>query len=261
MQKVALTEKEVVDKIPKFYREQERRKHLANMGRALSSIAETNKTPLIARVENINPADILGKKRPAKTYAPIYTNSSKPEVIGQNEAKKAVKAVKSGVPLAVPRVVLDGNSKKPIVRNEGIISARFGTAPGRTKRAGRRGGKRKRHKTRKRKRKRKRRKHFKGGFGEKPGVGIYVGRTVRIKTENSTDDTKTWDPCWKVIVKTPKMRGAIVKKGMEEKVVNDAKIKPQGPLSKIKLKCGGKRRKTRRRKKHKRRRKRKTYKK
>jgi len=67
------------------------------------------------------------------------------------------------------------------------------------------------------------------------------------------------DPCWKVIVKTPRMRGAIVKKGMEEKVVNDAKIKPQGILSK--LKCGGKRRKTRRRKKHKRRRKRKTYKK
>ena len=125
----------------------------------------------------------------------------------------------------------------------------------------RRGGKRKRHKTRKRKRKRKRRKHFKGGFGEKPGVGIKVGQTVRIKTENSTDDTKTWDPCWKVIVKTPKMRGAIVKKGMEEKVVNDSEIKPQGIVSKIKLKCGGKRKKTRRRKKHRRRRKRKTYKK
>ena len=127
----------------------------------------------------------------------------------------------------------------------------------------RRGGKRKRHKTRKRKRKRKRRKHFKGGFGEKPGVGIKEGQTVRIKTENSTDDTKTWDPCWKVIVKTPRMRGAIVKKGMEEKVVNDTKIKPQGFLSKRKCQniSGGKRRKTHRRKKHKRRRKRKTYKK
>ena len=127
----------------------------------------------------------------------------------------------------------------------------------------RRGGKRKRHKTRKRKRKRKRRKHFKGGFGEKPGVGIKVGQTVRIKTENSTDDTKTWDPCWKVIVKTPRMRGAIVKKGMEEKVVRDAKIKPQGFWSKRECQniSGGKRRKTRRRKKHKRRRKRKTYKK
>ena len=121
--------------------------------------------------------------------------------------------------------MLDGNSKKPIVINEGITSAKFGTAPGRTKRAGRRGGKKKRRKTRKRKRKRKRRKHFKGGFGEKPGVGIKVGRTVRIKTENSTDDTKTWDPCWTVIVKTPRMRGAIVKKGMEEREVNDAKIK------------------------------------
>ena len=177
MQKVALTEREVVDKIPTFYRKQERRKHLANMGRALSSIAETNKTPLIARVENINPADILGKKRPAKTYAPIYTNSSKPEVIGQNEAKKAVKAVKSGVPLAVPRTALemfirrgrkqfrrvqDRKTKTSIVRNEGITSARFGTAPGRTKRAGRRGGKKKRRKTRKRKRKpktRRRKKH------------------------------------------------------------------------------------------------------
>ena len=164
MPKVALTEREVVAQIPKLYRKKERRKHLENMGRALPSIAETNKTPLIARVENINPADILGKKRPAKTYAPIYTNSSKPEVIGQNEAKKAVKAVKSGVPLAVPRRVQDRNTglKTSIVRNEGITSARFGTAPGRTKRAGRRGGKKKRHKTRKRKRKpktRRRKKH------------------------------------------------------------------------------------------------------
>ena len=150
--------------------------------------------------------------------------------------------------------------KKIIVTEEHINPAEIlysNRRPGIT----RRGVKNKRRKTRKRKRKRKRRKHFKGGFGEKPGVGIKEGQTVRIRTENSTDDTKTWDPCWKVIVKTPKMRGAIVKKGMEEKVVNDAKIKPQGPLSKIKLKCGGKRRKTRRRKKHKRRRKRKTYKK
>ena len=124
----------------------------------------------------------------------------------------------------------------------------------------RRGGrKRKRHKTRKRKRKRKRRKHFKGGFGEKPGVGIYVGRTVRIKTENSTDDTETWDPCWKVMVMMN--RAAIVGKNMEEREVRFTDIKPQGMRSKFKLKCGGKRRKTRRRKKHKRRRKRKTYKK
>ena len=121
----------------------------------------------------------------------------------------------------------------------------------------RRGGKRKRHKTRKRKRRR--RKHFKGGVFEKPGVGIYVGRTVRIKTENSTDDTETWDPCWKVMVMMN--RAAIVGKNMEEREVRFTDIKPQGMRSKFKLKCGGKRRKTRRRKKHKRRRKRKTYKK
>ena len=108
----------------------------------------------------------------------------------------------------------------------------------------RRGGKRKRHKTRKRKRKR--RKHFKGGFGEKPGVGIKVGQTVRIKTENSTDDTKTWDPCWKVMVMMN--RAAIVGKNMEEREVRFTDIKPQGMRSKFKLKCGGKRRKTRRRK-------------
>ena len=147
--------------------------------------------------------------------------------------------------------------KKIIVTEEHINPAKImmKRRPGIT----RRGGKKKRHRTKKRRRKR--RKHFKGGFGEKPGVGIKVGQTVRIKTENSTDDTKTWDPCWKVIVKTPKMRGAIVKKGMEEKVVNDSKIKPQGIVSKIKLKCGGKRRKTHRRKKHRRRRRRRTHKK
>ena len=122
----------------------------------------------------------------------------------------------------------------------------------------RRGGKRKRHKTRKRKRKR--RKHFKGGFGEKPGVGIKVGQTVRIKTENSTDDTKTWDPCWKV--STRANRGWIVDKGMESRVVPTKEIKPQGMRSKRDCYIsGGKRRKTHRRKKHKRRRKRKTYKK
>jgi len=162
MQKVALTKREVVAQIPTLYRKKELRKHLENMGRALPSIAETNKTPLIARVENINPADILGKKRPAKTYAPIYTNSSKSEVIGQDAAKKAVKAVKSGVPLAVRRHVEDRKTKTPIVINKGITSARFGTAPGRTERGGRRGGKKKRHKTRKRKRKpktRRRKKH------------------------------------------------------------------------------------------------------
>ena len=126
----------------------------------------------------------------------------------------------------------------------------------------RRGGKRKRHKTRKRKRKRKRRKHFKGGFGEKPGVGIKVGQTVRIKTENSTDDTKTWDPCWKVSLMMNRA-AQVEKHPVYDKEVRYENIKPQGFLSKRKCKniSGGKRRKTRRRKKHKRRRKRKTYKK
>jgi hypothetical protein len=132
----------------------------------------------------------------------------------------------------------------------------------------RRGGKRKRHKTRKRrKRKRKRRKHFKGGLFERPGVGIKTGQIVRIKTdqskvnENGTPDFSTWDPCWKVITKTH--RAAFVEKGMEEKVVRDENIKPQGFLSKQKCKkiSGGKRRKTRRRKKHRHRHKRRTHKK
>ena len=123
----------------------------------------------------------------------------------------------------------------------------------------RRGGKRKRHKTRKRRRKR--RKHFKGGLFERPGIGIKAGLfPVRIKTENSTDDTKTWDPCWKV--STRAHRGWIVDKGMESRVVPTKEIKPQGMRSKKQCYIsGGKRRKTRRRKKHKRRRRRRTHKK
>ena len=257
MPKVALTEREVVDKIPKFYREQERRKHLAKMGRALPSIAETNKTPIMVRVDKTSPADILSKPTRVKTNAPSYhiKFDDRTEVIGQKEAKKAVKAVKSGVPLAVPRVVRDGKSKKPIVINEGITSARQ-AAPGRTRR---RGGKKKRHRTKKRRRKR--RKHFKGGLFERPGIGIKAGLfPVRIKTENSTDDTKTWDPCWKV--STRANRGWIVDKGMESRVVPTKEIKPQGMRSKKQCYIsGGKRRKTHRRKKHKRRRRRRTHKK
>lgn len=256
MPKVALTEREVVDKIPKLYREQERRKHLANMGRALPSIAETKKKQLMVRVDKINPAEILSKRTRVKTNAPSYhiKFDDRTEVIGQKEAKKAVKAVKSGVPLAVLRVVRDGKSKKPIVINEGITSARQ-AAPGRTRR---RGGKKKRHRTKKRRRKR--RKHFKGGLFERPGIGIKAGQTVRIKTENSTDDTKTWDPCWKV--STRAYRGWIVDKDGESRIVPTKEIKPQGRRSKKDCYIsGGKRRKTHRRKKHKRRRRRRTHKK
>ena len=158
MPKVALTAREVVNKIPRFYRKEERINQLRKMGKALPTIAETNKTQLMVRVDKINPAEILSKRTRVKTNAPSY-NINKTEVIGQEQAKQAVKAVKSGVPLVVPRVVLDKKTKKPIVRNEGITSARQ-SAPGRTRRAGKR--RRKRHKTRKRKRKpktRRRKKH------------------------------------------------------------------------------------------------------
>ncbi len=151
--------------------------------------------------------------------------------------------------------------KKIIVTEEHINPAEIlysNRRPGIT----RRGGKRKRHKTRKRKRKRKRRKHFKGGLFEKPGVGIKVGQTVRIKTENSTDDTKTWDPCWKVSLMMNRA-AQVEKHPVYDKEVRYENIKPQGFLSKRKCQniSGGKRRKTHRRKKHRRRRKRKTYKK
>jgi len=149
MQKVALTEKEVVGNIPKFYRQKERREHLAKIGKALPPIAENKKKKLMVRVDKTSPANILYKPTRVKTNAPSY-NIIKTEVIGQKQAKQAVKAVKSGVPLVVPRIVLDKKTNKPILRNEGITSVVQG-APGRTRRGGKR--KRKRRKTRKRKRK------------------------------------------------------------------------------------------------------------
>ena len=127
----------------------------------------------------------------------------------------------------------------------------------------RRGGKRKRHKTRKRrKRKRKRRKHFKGGLFERPGVGIKTGQIVRIRTKNSTNDPKTWDPCWKVSLMMNRA-AQVDKPPVYDKDVRYENIKPQGILSKQKCKkiSGGKRRKTRRRKKHRHRHKRRTHKK
>ena len=158
MPKVALTEEEVVNKIPRFYREEERINELRKMNKALPIITETKKKQLKVRVDKINPAEILSKRTRVKTNAPSY-NSNKTDVIGQEEAKKVVEAVKSGVPILVPRVVENKQTKTRSLINTGITSAKQ-SAPGRTRRAGKR--RRKRHKTRKRKRKpktRRRKKH------------------------------------------------------------------------------------------------------
>jgi len=158
MPKVALTEEEVVNKIPRFYRKEERINELRKMNKALPIITETKKKQLKVRVDKINPAEILSKRTRVKTNAPSY-NSNKTDVIGQEEAKKVVEAVKSGVPILVPRVVKNKQTKPLSIINEGITSAKQ-SAPGRTRRAGKR--RRKRHKTRKRKRKpktRRRKKH------------------------------------------------------------------------------------------------------
>lgn len=158
MPKVALTEEEVVNKIPRFYREEERINELRKMNKALPIITETKKKQLKVRVDKINPAEILSKRTRVKTNAPSY-NSNKTDVIGQKEAKKVVEAVKSGVPILVPRVVKNKQTKTRSLINTGITSAKQ-SAPGRTRRAGKR--RRKRHKTRKRKRKpktRRRKKH------------------------------------------------------------------------------------------------------
>ncbi len=158
MPKVALTEEEVVNKIPRFYREEERINELRKMNKALPIITETKKKQLKVRVDKINPAEILSKRTRVKTNAPSY-NSNKTDVIGQEEAKKVVEAVKSGVPILVPRVVKNKQTNTRSLINTGITSAKQ-SAPGRTRRAGKR--RRKRHKTRKRKRKpktRRRKKH------------------------------------------------------------------------------------------------------
>jgi len=262
------TEREVVSRIPNFFRRKERREKLEKRGKALPTIAESNKPKIIKVVEDrASPADLLRQRR-IKTHAPIYhTTFGGKEVIGQSEVSKVIKAVKSGVPIVVPKINPEW-AKLPqherrrgkVWRNEGITSARQ-AAPGRTRRRG--GGKRKYHKTRRRrKRKRKRRKHFKGGLFERPGVGIKTGQIVRIRTKNSTNDTKTWDPCWKVSLMMN--RAAQVEKDpIYDKEVRYENIKPQGILSKQKCKkiSGGKRRKTRRRKKHRHRHKRRTHKK
>ena len=268
------TEREVVSRIPNFFRRKERREKLEKRGKALPTITESNKPKLVKVVEDrASPADIMGRRR-IKTHAPIYhTTFGGKEVIGQSEVSKVIKAVKSGVPIVVPKINPEW-AKLPqherrrgkVWRNEGITSARQ-AAPGRTRRRG--GGKRKRHKTRKRrKRKRKRRKHFKGGLFERPGVGIKTGQIVRIRTnqskvnENGTPDFSTWDPCWKVSLMMNRA-AQVEKHPVYDKEVRYENIKPQGFLSKRKCKniSGGKRRKTRRRKKHKRRHKRRTHKK
>ncbi len=122
MPKVALTEEEVVNKIPRFYREEARINELRKMNKALPIIAETKKKQLMVRVDKINPAEILSKRTRVKTNAPSY-NSNKTDVIGQEEAKKVVEAVKSGVPILVPRVVKNKQTKTLSLINKGITSA------------------------------------------------------------------------------------------------------------------------------------------
>jgi len=264
------TETEAMRRIPKVLREKERIEDLKKRGKALPTIAESNKPKIIKVVEDrSSPADLMRQRR-IKTHAPVYhTTFGGSDVIGESEADKVIEAVKSGVPIVVPKINPEWaklpkyarrKNKRIMFRNEGITPARQ-AAPGRTRRRG--GRKRKRHKTRKRrKRKRKRRKHFKGGLFEKPGMGIKTGQIVRIRTKNSTNDTSTWDPCWKVGVMMNRA-AQVDKHPIYDKEVRYEDIKPQGFLSKRKCKniSGGKRRKTRRRKKHKRRHKRRTHKK
>lgn len=167
-----LTEKEVVRRIPKWFREKERIEDLKKRGKALPTIAESNKPKIIKVVEDrTGPANIMGRRR-IKTHAPVYhTTFGGKEVIGQSEASKVIKAVKSGVPIVVPKINPEwaelpqharDKNKHIMLRNEGITSARQ-AAPGRTRRRGGR-RKRKRRKTRKRRKSRKRtRKHRRKG--------------------------------------------------------------------------------------------------
>ena len=165
-----LTEREVVSRIPTFLREKDRIEDLAKRGKALPTIAESDKPKTIkADSGRISPMDIMRRRR-IKTHAPVYHSSfdDGKEVIGQSETRKVIKAVKSGVPIVVPKINPEWaklpkyarrKNKDIMLRNEGITSVRQ-AAPGRTRRRG--GRKRKRHKTRKRKRKpktRRRKKH------------------------------------------------------------------------------------------------------
>ena len=141
-------------------------------GKALPTIAESDKPKTIKTdFGRISPVDIMRRRR-IKTHAPVYhTTFGGKEVIGQSEARKVIKAVKSGVPIVVPKINPEwaelpqharDKNKDIMFRNEGITSARQ-AAPGRTRRRGGR-RKRKRRKTRKRRKSRKRtRKHRRKG--------------------------------------------------------------------------------------------------
>ena len=154
---VAITKQELISKIPKSIRKQERRLRL---GIGLPRINESQSTT----VERINPMQILLKKTRTKTHPPKFTSKSTDftEVIGEEAVKKAKKAINSGVPIAQPRWVKNKKKEKEL-RNFSPFAA-YQVAPGRSRNRTKRnrGGKRKRHKTRKRKRKpktRRRKKH------------------------------------------------------------------------------------------------------
>ena len=79
------------------------------------------------------------------------------------------------------------------------------------------------------------RKHKKGGFGEKPGVGIKSGVLVRIYTGKEGEvltNPRTWEPGW--VVDVVMNRASIVRKGNEEKTIENIHIKPQGVRARIK---------------------------
>ncbi len=151
-----VTEKELIKKVPGVIRRREQERLL---GTGLPTIRES---PLRSTVDRIKPESVLSKRR-IKTYPPSYSNQDgRKEVIGQKQAQDAIRAIRSGVPIVIPKinptwVKLQKHAQEENVgqkyRNEGITSARFGTAPGRATRGGRRGVKRKRRKTRKRRKK------------------------------------------------------------------------------------------------------------
>ena len=92
-----LTEREVVSRIPKFLRERERIEDLKKRGKALPTIAESDKPKTIKTdFGRISPVDIMRRRR-IKTHAPVYHTSfdAGKEVIGQSEVRKVIKAVKT----------------------------------------------------------------------------------------------------------------------------------------------------------------------
>ena len=108
--------------------------------------------------------------------------------------------------------------------------------------------KKKHHKTkkhkksnRKHKKHHKSRKHKKGGFGDKPGVGIKSGVLVRIYTGKEGEvltNPQTWEGGWTVDVVMH--RSSIVRKGIEEKTIENIHIKPQGLRARLTNKLFGK---------------------